>query len=422
MNKSIKFAVLYVLFTILCSNPLRAQTGFVMGEHGTLLKTNSGGAEWVQIPTGTTKGLWNSFFVNSQTGWIAGGAESGSSGVLLKTTDNGETWSEVLTGITNRWFTGVFFLDMQTGFVVGEHGTVLKTTDSGISWDSANAGITNILLESISFTDVNTGWITGWSGALFKSTDGGSNWMAISSGVGFNLYTSYFLSSNIGLISGSGGTVLKTKNGGLNWTAMPSGTTQEIFSIFFRGNRGWIAGHQGTVKYTTDAGNSWATGTIGTTTRLEAIQFINSLTGWVVGGFFGSVIYKSTDGGASWFSQNANSTEKFYSVNFIDSLVGIEPVSTFMPAGYELYQNYPNPFNPVTRIKFDIPSAGYSSRRFELIIFNETGEEITKLADQDFNPGTYEVDWDASNFSSGVYFCRLQNEKFAKTIRMSLVK
>jgi photosystem II stability/assembly factor-like uncharacterized protein len=394
-----------------------------MGEHGTLLKTTNGGIEWVQKKTGTIKGLWNSYFINSQTGWIAGGAESGNSGVLLKTTDNGETWREVLTGITNRWFTGICFPNSQTGYLIGEHGTVLKTTDFGVSWDSSNAGISNILLESISFTDQNTGWITGWNGILFKTTNGGNAWIPLNSGVSFNLYTSYFFSSNIGCISGSGGTVLKTKNGGLNWTAMPSGTTQEIFSIFFHGNNGWIAGHQGTVRFTTDYGNTWSAGIIGTTTRLEAIHFISSLTGWVVGGYFGSVVYKSTDGGANWFAQNANSIEKFYSVNFPDSLVGgIEPVNTAVPAGYELYQNYPNPFNPVTKVRFDVPNNYGSLQNIDLKIYSEIGEEVATLLDRKLSPGTYEVDWDASKYGSGIYFCRMQSENFTKTIRMSLIK
>ena len=88
------------------------------------------------------------------------------------------------------------------------------------------------------------------------------------------------------------------------------------------------------------------------------------------------------------------------------------------PAGFQLYQNYPNPFNPSTKIKFTLPSSGSTS----LKIFNTMGEEVTILLDKALTTGTYEVEWNAVNYPSGVYFYQLQTENFVKTKKMILMK
>lgn len=425
-SKSLTFLIIFSIFY----NAAFSQTGFVFGEHGVLLKTTNGGANWVLKNSGTSLGLWNSYFINEHTGWVAGGAESGGSGILLMTTDYGESWIQQSTGITNRWYTGVFFVNPQTGCLIGEHGTIMKTTNAGANWNMVNSGITNALLETIIFTDSLTGWITGWGGTLLKTSDGGANWTVANSGTTYNLYTGFFQSAQTGFLSGTNGTILKTTNQGANCVSLSSGTTQEIFSIFFRGNSGWIAGNQGTLRYTTDAGNTWAPGAIITTARLETIDFMNLTTGWVVGGYTGSVIFKSTDGGLNWTSQNANTTEHLWSVSFYVPPVGIEPISGVVPSDYNLPQNYPNPFNPTTRIRFDVPAASALSQNVILKIYNELGEEAASLLNGDLKPGTYEIEWNASGFSSGTYFCKLTvtaakqsgSVIFTKTTKMILSK
>jgi len=83
-----------------------------------------------------------------------------------------------------------------------------------------------------------------------------------------------------------------------------------------------------------------------------------------------------------------------------------------------LYRNYPNPFNPSTNIKFDIPK----SSDVKLIIYDIAGREITKLVNEMLNAGSYEVSWDASNYTSGVYFYKLISENYIDTKKMVLIK
>jgi Secretion system C-terminal sorting domain len=101
--------------------------------------------------------------------------------------------------------------------------------------------------------------------------------------------------------------------------------------------------------------------------------------------------------------------------NFV---IGIHNISSSIPNSYILYQNYPNPFNPATKIKFDLPK----SNHVKLIIYDVLGREITVLVNQKQKAGSYEVDWDATNYPSGVYFYKLVTESYSETKKMVLLK
>ncbi len=91
---------------------------------------------------------------------------------------------------------------------------------------------------------------------------------------------------------------------------------------------------------------------------------------------------------------------------------------------FSLSQNYPNPFNPVTKIMFSIP-LNETTRRVvstKLIVYDVLGEEVTVLINQQMQPGSYEADWDASAYPSGVYYYRLVSGSYTKTKKMVLLK
>lgn len=104
--------------------------------------------------------------------------------------------------------------------------------------------------------------------------------------------------------------------------------------------------------------------------------------------------------------------------SFRTSLTGIICVLSEIPNKYKLEQNYPNPFNPITNIRFDLPKSG----SVKLVVFDALGREVATLLNEKLSPGTYEVEWDGSNFSSGVYYYILQSESFKETKRMILMK
>jgi plastocyanin len=97
---------------------------------------------------------------------------------------------------------------------------------------------------------------------------------------------------------------------------------------------------------------------------------------------------------------------------------GIKPVSGSVPDKFELKQNYPNPFNPVTTIKFDISKNAVVKLR----IFDLKGVEVATLVKQELQPGSYSVEWDASNYASGVYYYRLEVPGFSESKKLMLLK
>ncbi len=85
---------------------------------------------------------------------------------------------------------------------------------------------------------------------------------------------------------------------------------------------------------------------------------------------------------------------------------------------YQLFQNYPNPFNPTTRIKYQVASI----EKVIIKVYDILGREITTLVNEVKSPGTYEVYFNASNLTSGVYFYQLTSNGFSQTKKLLLLK
>lgn len=98
--------------------------------------------------------------------------------------------------------------------------------------------------------------------------------------------------------------------------------------------------------------------------------------------------------------------------------VGISNYSSTVPREYSLYQNYPNPFNPATSIRFDLPKSSFVS----IVVFDNAGREVARLVNSSLNAGSYEYNFDATAFASGMYYYRIQAGEFTSTRRMMLVK
>jgi Arylsulfotransferase (ASST)/Secretion system C-terminal sorting domain len=105
--------------------------------------------------------------------------------------------------------------------------------------------------------------------------------------------------------------------------------------------------------------------------------------------------------------------------NFIELYYsGVEGEFNHIPGTFALYQNYPNPFNPVTNFKYDLPKNSF----VKLTIYDIAGKEIETLVKEKQNPGTYKVNWNASQYPSGVYFYKLVSETQSETKKMILIK
>jgi hypothetical protein len=103
--------------------------------------------------------------------------------------------------------------------------------------------------------------------------------------------------------------------------------------------------------------------------------------------------------------------------NYDKGTVDVEQLDG-VPLTYSLDQNYPNPFNPSTTINYSIPVSG----RVTLRVFNVLGQEVGTLLNGDQNAGKYQLSFDASRYSSGVYFYRIEAGTFSAVKKMMLLK
>ncbi len=85
---------------------------------------------------------------------------------------------------------------------------------------------------------------------------------------------------------------------------------------------------------------------------------------------------------------------------------------------FNLNQNYPNPFNPSTMISYSIPENSFVS----LNVFNSLGQVVSTLVSEHQPAGSYNIDFNSENLSSGIYFYRIQTNDFTKTIKMVLLR
>jgi len=128
--------------------------------------------------------------------------------------------------------------------------------------------------------------------------------------------------------------------------------------------------------------------------------------------YYWTVQSKNSDGIVSLASKQGSFT--------VESVTDVEQNTNKIevPEKFSLYQNFPNPFNPTTKIGFGIAEAG----RYSLRIFNVLGQEVTILANRNFAPGTYEINFNAGNLMSGIYFYQLNGDNVNIIKKMILAK
>jgi hypothetical protein len=100
------------------------------------------------------------------------------------------------------------------------------------------------------------------------------------------------------------------------------------------------------------------------------------------------------------------------------TVTDVEEESSAIPEEFLLEQNFPNPFNPVTKISWQSPVSGWQT----LKIYDVLGSEVATLVNEFKTAGQYEVDFDASRLSSGVYFYRIEAGEFSAVKKMIHLK
>jgi len=368
------------------------QTCWSVGNEGSIQKTIDSGITWELQESGTSKVLYSVYFADEFTGWAVG-----QYGTILSTTNSGADWKSQNSGTLDN-LQSVYFIDTNVGWVVGSSGTILKTIDGGLNWESQKSG-TKSWLYSTCFLNGNAGWAVGNNGSIVQTSDGGATWNPQISGMTNYLLSVHFVDSNTGWIAGSDGLILNTQDGGTNWIIQKSDTSSWLRSIFFKDlNVGWATGNNGTLMMTTDGGDSWLARKTWTNKTLNSIYYIEDHAGWIVG-----------ETGTVLSMVMSNLATQIEEKNVLSSL----------PQKFQLSQNYPNPFNPRTIINYELPI----TNDVELSIYNLLGQKLVTLVSERQKAGHHQVEWNASDFSSGVYYYRLSTDAgFVQTKKLVLLK
>ena len=218
------------------------------------------------------------------------------------------------------------------------------------------------------------------------------------------------------------------KSGYFNTLATFAGTAsvwamQVYFDVATSNNGRLFAGASTAIPFSYTHG-SWQTAKVVANLNIDSAVFVvngNIVHTWrYTAGTFGAGCPKVLDAN-NFFGAEATDEmyvdDYYYNPNTIWP-TGVKQQSQEIPVTFALEQNYPNPFNPTTNIKFSIPTQGLVT----LKVFNSLGKEVATLVNEVTNTGTYVVDFDAGNLTSGVYFYRLQSDNFSETKRMILIK
>ncbi len=459
------------------SNPLLADLSDIVSYNNNLgfavsssnkavIRTTDGGISWDFSNNATFRYVWENKISGQTNGYgntlcmhpyDRNTIFAGYTNKIFVSRNKGDSWDTVsVISIPDIFRMSAFFVSSLDTSVwlacvnINYDCPVIRTTNYGVTW--------SIVLDSVRIGDYSHPlemdqnipgyfYFAAVSNGFFRSTNNGSTFEKIS-GYYFNnpcdMSVQFNNSDNILLTDASyplndSGTVYKTTNGGFDWSVKYKVEDNEIPTVgnsVFNYNLAYLASYK---FYTSpNFGETWT----GVSYGFEALWSLDECkedpTSIYTGRFSGrgflttnggsnftiinnpsssiylsAVIYPERDYAIGMFHNSLYKLKYIYDVN-----VGLENNSEIVLNGYALEQNYPNPFNPKTVIRYRLASAGYTSLRVYDILGNEAAELVSKKQ----NPGNYSVEFSGNNFSSGIYFYKIESRNFSETRKMILLK
>ncbi len=425
---------------------------------GDIYKTTDGGINWVQKFTSTNV-LQSISFANQYLGWAVGTAYF-VGGQSFKSTNGGESWFVDSTFVNPVRPRDVYFLDESVGFIVGGEspGRIFRTIDGGITWDEAQ--IEGYYFSDVSFSDSIHGMATGWTNSMVRTFDGGENWDEFQTTIMIGFYGIACQFPLSWTISGSPTFILSTSDFGDKWFPQfkfDEGSFLYLTDIYFVDDScGWAVGPDGKILKTINGGvpevgapqipivispeDGDTLETRDAIFRWNELEYSIYQLQICPDSFFVNntidirtlyINYGTQLGDSSKYywrirSENINGYSDWSPIRSFTTGWGIldveneEELSTF-----SLSQNYPNPFNPTTKIHYTIP-AGTSRQggtvSVQLKVYDVLGKEVAILINEEKPFGEYEVEFDASDLTSGIYFYQLKAGSFVETKKMVLMK
>ena len=292
-------------------------SGWAVGNLGTILSTTDGGENWIVHESGTLDSLKTVYFKDENEGWIGG-----SNGTLMHTVNGGESWKNEDAG-TQQTLNDLIMYEERI-WIAADNGTLIYSDDNGKNWIPKETGLSGDL-QSL-FFNKESGWVVGTNDAIATTTDNGQTWrkLGIQYGVPQNsfLYGVYSFNKDQCFVAGNFvdddvkiGGLYGTTNGGNGWDYMDGTHSQQhgYYDVVFTDSlNGWICAEWGTIFHSSDGGLSWTEQDTGIgwgdksydyhINPLYSLHFADAQIGWAVG-YEGNIL-KTSNGGQSWESQN----------------------------------------------------------------------------------------------------------------------
>ena len=381
------------------------QYGMVAGNNGQVWKTTDGGTTWVAMTT-LSGGQNGVAMIDSITALIAG------STIINKTTDGGTTWTPITPGVPIGPMSRIRMRSATVGYMVGGAGTsstgyIFKTTDAGDTWTNMNFPYTTNMLYNIVFRSDSDYVVVGYSGGVFHTTNDGQSWRQYNLGL-LNVVQSQVIglalvSPDTIIVGGAGASLVKVTLEPIvpvELASFNASITENSVSLVWTtaselNNRGFEIERKSSV---TDVWKSlgFIEGS-GTTTETRTYVFEDFDV--TAGSYNYRIRQIDYDGTASVYNL-------------------AETVVFGAPTKFELSQNYPNPFNPSTTISFSIPQRSDVSVK----IYDVLGNEVASIINETKDAGKYNINFNASKLSSGVYFYSIKAGDFTATKKMTFLK
>jgi hypothetical protein len=271
---------------------------------------------------------------------------------------------------------------------------IYRSSDAGASWTAFKSGLDDTVITCVAIRD--TALFAGTATGVFATTLGSSGWTPAKSGLG-DVFISCLAVCGDALFAGTHGMgIFRSTNSGATWTAVSAGLTDlDVFSITVTGTKIFAGTWFGGLFVSEDSGDHWTSHD--TNLRKTAVYCsVASATDLFVG-MWGAGVWRRP---------------------LTELISHVEGCDDALPTAFSLEQNYPNPFNPTTVISYQLPVV--SSVR--IVIYDLLGREVAVLVNERKAAGSYEVQFDASGLSSGVYLYRLTAGSFTQTLKMVAVK
>ena len=432
-------------------NFISAQKGFIFGPD--LWITTNGGTDWNKIDDSIKPNFMKIQFLSTQLGFGIGGDGYYGGSSFYKSSDGGYSWAKLYDGNPNSSFNGFFMQDSLNGWLT-EHNRLLKTINGGNDWSEIIVDTLLDFIRGVEFFNDNLGVVFEVQQRFnnytlnYLTTDGGEIWQKYQ--MGNEPFLTSFLKikrtdpSHIWVVNQQG--VWLSRDTIKTWTKISSEVEGWAAGFDFLDSlNGWVAhidGQQDKIKYTKDGGLTWNTymkpymvqtqdlvidgrdyfGSINVTVAglegslfryLEDWNYAYQQNSYTNGWLMSISIYREGNTAHKWIAGSGGLI--LYNSEYITDVSEKNPEQL---SEFRLNQNYPNPFNPSTKISWQSPVAGYQT----LKVYDVLGNEIITLVNEYQAAGSYEVNWNASNYPSGVYFYRLHTGTFTETKKMLLLK